>query len=70
MKDYNLSDSKILTGDLENALVISIITLITKNIYNAMEKEQTRHILIVKNDIKNFYFQEKYRRYVRGKKRL
>ena len=58
MSDYNLTDRKIIVGDLENALAINSIILSTKKvIYN---------IQYVKNEIKNFYFQEKYRHYTKG----
>ena len=68
MENYHLSNEKIIVGDLENALAIKSIILITKKvIYNAIKKEQQLGILNVKNDIKNSYFQEKYRHYIRGR---
>ena len=68
MDDYNLSDMRIIVGDLENALAINSIILHTKKvIYNAMKKEQTPHIINVKYEVKNFYYQEKYRYYIKGK---
>ena len=55
-------------GDLETALAInSTIRITKKETYNAMNKEQIPNILNVKNEMKNFYFQEKYRHYIRGK---
>ena len=40
MENYHLSDSRIILGDLENALSINKIILMTKKvIYNAMKKE-------------------------------
>ena len=58
-----------LVGDFKNAIAINTIILITKKrIYNAMKKEQKLHILGIKNDVKNFYFQEKYQYYIKGKK--
>ena len=67
MKDYHLSDMRIIVGDLENALAINSIILHTKKvIYNAMKKEQTPHIINVKYEVKNFYYQEKYRHYIKG----
>ena len=32
-----------------------------------MKKEQKPHIAQVKNDVKRFYFEEKYRHYIQGK---
>ena len=49
MLNYNLSDSKIILGDLENALCFNTIILLTKKIiYNAMKEEQRPHIAQVK----------------------
>ena len=68
MNYYHLSSGRIFVGDLENALVINAIILITKEaIYNTMKKEQNPSILIVKIDIKNIYFQGKYRLYINGR---
>ena len=68
MENYHLSNSRIILGDLENALSINTIILITKKvIYNSMKKEQIPHIANVKNEIKKFYFEEKYRCYIKGK---
>ena len=69
MVDYNMSNTQIITGDLENALAINSIILHTKKvIYNAMKKEQRPRIVNVKYEVKNFYYQEKYRHYIKGKK--
>ena len=35
-----------------------------------MKKEQKPSIQFVKNDIKNFYFQEKYRYYIKGREKV
>ena len=71
MLNYNLSDTRIVLGDMENAVCINSIILLTKNvIYNAMKKEQKPHIAQVKNYVKKFYFEEKYRHYIQGKGRL
>ena len=71
MGNYHLSNARIVLGDLENALYINTIILLTKtSIYNAMKKEQIPNIINVKNDTKNFYFQEKYRHYIRGKGKI
>ena len=68
MTNYNLSSDKIILGDLENATCINTIILLTKKtIYNAVKKEQIPNIFSIKNDVKNFYFLEKYRYYVKGK---
>ena len=68
MTNYNLSSDKIILGDLENATCINTIILLTKKTtYNAMKKEQIPNIFSIKNDVKNFYFLEKYRYYVKGK---
>ena len=68
MDNYNLSPSKIILGDLDNALAINTIILLTKKVlYNSMKKEQNPHLLNVKNEVKKFYFEEKYRCYLRGK---
>ena len=71
MANYNLSPDKIILGDLENATCINTIILLTeKTIYNAMKKEQIPNIFSIKNDVRNFYFLEKYRHYVKGKGKL
>ena len=71
MVDYDLSNMRIIVGDLENALAINTIILITKGvIYTAIKKKQKLHMFKVRNDIKNFYFQEKYRHYTKGKKKV
>ena len=68
MDNYNLSPSKIILGDLENANAINTIILMTKKVlYNCMKKEQKPHLLNVKNEVKKFYFEEKYRCYLKGK---
>ena len=67
MENYHLSDTRIILGDLENASSINTIILLTKKtIYNSMKKEHKPNIINVKNDVKNFYFQEKYRQYIRA----
>ena len=67
MLDYHLTNNRIILGDLENALSINSIILLTKKvIYNAMKKEKNPHILSVKNEVKAFYYQEKYRQYTKG----
>ena len=35
-----------------------------------MKKEQKPHLLNVKNEVKKFYFEEKYRFYLKGKGNL
>ena len=73
MPNYNLSDARIILGDMDNAVCINSIlhVLLTKKvIYNAMRIEQKPHIAQVKNDVKKFYFEEKYRHYIQGKGRL
>ena len=53
MLNYNLSDTRIILGDMENALCINTMILSTKKIlYDAMKKEQKPHIAQVKNDVK------------------
>ena len=67
MLDYHLSDTRIIEGNLENALAINRIILLTKKvIYNVMKKERKPHFLNVKYEVKSFYYQEKYRRYIKG----
>ena len=71
MPNYNLPDSKIILGDLENAVCINSIILLTKKvIYNAMKKEHKPHIAQVKNEVKRLYYEDKYRQYIQGKGRL
>ena len=71
MESYHLSDAKIILGDLENASSINTNILLTKQImYNSMKTEEKPNIINVKNDVKNFYFQEKYTHYIRGKGKL
>ena len=60
MHDYNLTEKKIIVRDMENALAINSILLYTKKvIYTCMKKEKKPTIYFVKNDLKNFYCQEK-----------
>ena len=55
MVNYHLSNRRIVLGDLENALAINTIILLTKNdIYNSMKKEQRPTLLSIKHDTKNF----------------
>ena len=69
MQDYNLTASRIIIGDLENAIAINSIILHTKKvIYNAKKKEQKPSIVNVKYEVKNFYYQEKYRQYIKGRR--
>ena len=73
MNNYNLSQSRIILGDLENAMSINTIILLTKKvIYNSMKKEQRPYIYInIKNEVKKFYYEEKYRcLFIRGKGQL
>ena len=71
MTDYNLSDVRKITGDMENALAINCIILLTKKVkYNAMKKERPPHFMAVKNEVKNCFYQEKYRLYIKGKKTI
>ena len=71
MPNYVLTASRMIIGDLENALAINTIILHTKKvIYNAKKKEQIPHIVNVKHEVKNFYYQEKYRQYINGKNKL
>ena len=68
MYNYNLPQSRIILGDMENAMSINTIILLTKKvIYNSMKKEQRPHILNIKNEVKKFYYEEKYRCLLRGK---
>ena len=48
----------------------TIILLTKKVIYNSMKKEQRPHILNIKNEVKKFYYEEKYRCLLRGKGQL
>ena len=58
-------------GELEKSVSINTIILLTKKvIYNAMKEVKYPHILAVKNETKNFYFQEKYRLSVKGKRHI
>ena len=69
MPDYNLTTSRIIIGDLENAIAINSIILHTKKvIYNAKKKEQKPNVINVKYEIKNSCYQEKYQQYIKGKK--
>ena len=68
MENYNLSHSRIILRDMDNAMSINTIILLTKKvIYNSMKKEQKPHFLNVKNEVKKFYYEEKYRCYLKGK---
>ena len=71
MPNYVMTASRMIIGDLENALAINTIILHTKKvIYNAKKKEQIPHILNVKHEVKKFYYQEKYRQYIKGRNRI
>ena len=71
MPNYVMTASRMIIGDLENALAINTIILHTKKvIYNAKKKEQIPHILNVKHEVKKFYYQEKYRQYIKGSNRI
>ena len=60
--DYYLTEEKIIIGELEKSVCINTVILLTKKIiYNAMKENKQPHILAIKNETKNFYFQEKYR---------
>ena len=62
-------EQKIIMGELERAICINSIILLTKKIlYNCMKDAKMPHVLMVKNETKNFYYQEKYRLYMKGKK--
>ena len=67
MVDYHLSNNRIIEGDLENALSVNSFILLTKKvIYNAVKRERKPHLLNVKYEVKSFYYQEKYRQYIKG----
>ena len=67
MVDYHLSNNRIIEGDLENALAVNSIILLTKKvIYNAMKRERKPHLPNVKYEVKSFYYQEKYKQYIKG----
>ena len=52
MAIYHLSNKRITVRDIENALAINLIILLTKElVYNAMKKGQSSNILSVKSDI-------------------
>ena len=69
MVDYNLSDMRKIVGNLENALSINCIILLTKKvIYNSMKNERSPHFMNVKYEVKNFFYQEKYKQYIKGRK--
>ena len=71
MPNYVMTASRMIIGDLENALAINTIILHTKKvIYNAKKKEQIPHILNVKHEVQNFYYQEKYRQYIKGRNNI
>ena len=71
MTDYNLSNMKIIVGDLENDLAVNTIILLTKKvIYSGMKKEQKQHICNIKNEVKKFYYQEKYSQYIKDRGRF
>ena len=62
MVDFNLSDMRKIVGDMENAPTINRIILLTKKmIYNSMKKEKSPHFLNVNYEVKNVFYQEKYR---------
>ena len=68
MENYNSSQSKIVLGDMDNAMAINTIILLTKKvIYNSMKKEQKPLLLNVKNEVKKNYYEEKYRSHLKGK---
>ena len=67
--NYYLTEEKIILGEFEKSVCINTIILLTKKvIYNAMKENKKPHLLYVKNETKNFYFQEKYRLYIKEKR--
>ena len=69
--DYYSTEENIIIGELERSVCINTVILLTKNnIYNAMKENKQPHILAIKNETKNFYFQEKYRLYIKGKRQF
>ena len=69
--NYYLTEEKIILGELEKSVCINTVILLTKKvIYNAMKENKKPHLLAIKNETKNFYFQEKYRLYIKGKRQF
>ena len=69
--NYNITKEKIIMGELEKSICINSIILLTKKgLYNCMKEAKSPHILMVKNETKNFYYQEKYRLCMKGKKQI
>ena len=67
--NYIITKEKIIMGEMERVLCINSIILLTKKIlYNCMKEAKIPHALMVKNETKNFYYQEKYRLYMKGKR--
>ena len=59
--DYNLTESKIILGDIENGNITTTVILLTKKvIYNAFKKEKVPVLQQVQNETKKIFFQEKY----------
>ena len=69
--DYSTTGEKSVMGELEKSICINSIILLTKKLlYNCMKEVKFPHILMVKNETKNFYYQEKYRFCVEDKNPL
>ena len=59
--NYNLTESKIILGDLENGNIPTTVILLTKKVmYNSFKKGKEPVIQHVQNETKNVYYQEKY----------
>ena len=66
----DLSDKIIILGDDETPLGINGTLLLAKEvIYNAIKKEKQLHLSAVKDEIKNPYYQEKFRLCMKGHKK-
>ena len=69
VSNYYLTEEKMIIVELEKSVCINTVILLTKKvIYNAMKENKQPHLLVIKNETKNFYFQEKYRLYIKGKR--
>ena len=67
---FVLSDKTIMIRDNENQFGINCIILLTKKvIHNAMKNEKQPQIAAVKNELKNLYYQGKYRLCMKGCKK-
>ena len=58
--DYNLTESRIISGDLENDPILNAIILLTRKvIYDSFKIEKKTSLVHIQNEMRNFFYLEK-----------